>query len=73
MSAQIEALAAGMNEEIRRQTVVLESCLRRIKKLETAIRSSRALADHGVHGECGPVEACDEIHRLLSAALLRDD
>lgn len=34
MSAQIEALAAGMNEEIKRQTVVLESCLARIAELE---------------------------------------
>lgn len=46
---------------------------RRIKKLETAIRSSRALADHGVHGECSPVEACEEIHKLLTAALMQGD
>jgi hypothetical protein len=41
----------------------------RIAELEATIRSSRALADHGAHGECGPVEACEEIHKLLSAAL----
>lgn len=35
--SQIEQLAAGMNEEIKRQGVVLESFMRRIKKLEGAM------------------------------------
>jgi hypothetical protein len=52
---------------------IVSGVARRIAELEAAIRSSRALADHGVHGECGPVEACEEIHKLLSAALRQGD
>lgn len=41
----------------------------RIAELEAAIRHARVMADHGVHGEMGAVEACDEIHRALSAVV----
>lgn len=41
----------------------------RIAELEAAIRHARVMADHGVHGEMGAVEACDEIHRTLSAVV----
>lgn len=41
----------------------------RIAELEAAIRHAKVMADHGVHGEMGAVEACDEIHRALNAAV----
>jgi len=33
-----EALAAGLSEDNKRQTLVLESCLKRIAELEAALR-----------------------------------
>lgn len=41
----------------------------RIAELEKAIAHARVMADHGVHGEMGAVEACDEIHRALTAVV----
>jgi hypothetical protein len=38
----------------------------RIAELEKAITHARVMADHGVYGEMGAVEACDEIHRALT-------
>ena len=38
MTVNMEALAAGMNEEIKRQTVVLEAYIRRERYLESQLR-----------------------------------
>lgn len=50
-------------------TVDTQAIAERIAELEVAIRHAKVMADHGVHGEMGAIEACDEIHRALSAVV----
>lgn len=40
-----EALAAGLSEDNKRQTIVLESCLKRIAELEGALRHAMKFED----------------------------
>ena len=40
MAVDMEALASGMNEEIKRQSVVLEAYVKRIAELEAALRDA---------------------------------
>ena len=54
MDADIEALAAGMNEEIKRQNVVLDAYVRRIAELEARISALIA-------GSIRPADGADEI------------
>lgn len=67
MAPQIEALAAGMNEEIKRQGVVLEAYVRRIAVLEAALRTWR---DHHerVYDDCAVVVPVHQIEALIGAS-----
>ncbi len=61
---QMEALASGMNEEIQRQTIVLNAYVARIAELEAAVLAAKALLE--------PTnEATEDVWQLLDDAYHR--
>lgn len=61
---QMEALASGMNEEIKRQTIVLNAYVARIAELEAAVLAAKALLE--------PTnEATEDVWQLLDDAYHR--
>jgi len=62
MAVDMEALASGMNEEIKRQSVVLQAYMKRIAELEAALREAHAAVPGG--SICDPQRVADDIRAI---------
>lgn len=66
MAVDMEALASGMNEEIKRQNVVLDAYVRRVAALEATIVTMHLSVPGGT--VCDPQAIADELREIAKLA-----